>query len=82
MADPTENTVSIVIAQQYLLCCLLIPCCGNLFTESLPSNERLLWFHYSSFQASFHSMFLFQFSEGLSAELIINYLVLLWWKTV
>jgi hypothetical protein len=33
-ADPTENTVSIVIAQQYFNCCLRIRCRGNLFTES------------------------------------------------
>jgi hypothetical protein len=33
--DPTENTISIIIAQ-YLDCCLLIRCRGNLFTESLP----------------------------------------------
>jgi hypothetical protein len=24
---------------------------GKLFTESLPSNKRLLWLHYSGFQA-------------------------------
>jgi hypothetical protein len=29
---------------------------GNLFTESLPSNERLLWLHYYSFQASCNSI--------------------------
>jgi hypothetical protein len=28
---------------------------GNLFTESLPSNERLLWLRYSGFQASCHN---------------------------
>jgi hypothetical protein len=27
---------------------------GNLFIESLPRNERLLWLHYSGFQVSFH----------------------------
>jgi hypothetical protein len=41
-ADPTESIVSIVIAQQYLDCCLLIRCGVMLFTESLPSNECLL----------------------------------------
>jgi hypothetical protein len=56
-ADPTENTVSIVIAQQCLDCCLFIRCCGNLFTESLPSNDRLLWLSYSGFQASYHIIF-------------------------
>jgi hypothetical protein len=41
--DPTENTVLIVTAQQYLDCCLLIRCRWNLLTESLPGNERLFW---------------------------------------
>jgi hypothetical protein len=41
--DPTENTVSIVITQQNLDCCLLIRCRGNLITESLSSSERLFW---------------------------------------
>jgi hypothetical protein len=40
-ADSSENAVFVVLAQQYLDCCLLISCRGNLFTESLPSNERL-----------------------------------------
>jgi hypothetical protein len=55
-ADTTENTVSIVIAQQYLDCCHCISCRGNLFIESLPSRERLLWLHYSGFQASCHNI--------------------------
>jgi hypothetical protein len=29
---------------------------GNVFTEPLPSNERLLWLHYSGLQASCHVM--------------------------
>jgi hypothetical protein len=41
-AYPTENTVSIVISQQYLDCCLRIRCSGNVFTQPLPSNGRLL----------------------------------------
>jgi hypothetical protein len=41
-SDLPENAVSIVIAQQYFHCCLRIRCRGKLFTESLPSNERLL----------------------------------------
>jgi hypothetical protein len=53
-ADPTENSVSIVIAQKYFDCCFLIRCRGNLFTKLLPSNERLLCLHYSGFQASCH----------------------------
>jgi hypothetical protein len=52
---PTENTVTIVIAQQYLDCCSFIRYRGNLFTGSLPSNERLLWLRYSGFQASCHN---------------------------
>jgi hypothetical protein len=42
--------------QQYLYCCLRIRCSGNVFTEPLPSNERLLWLHYSGLQASCHNM--------------------------
>jgi hypothetical protein len=35
--------VSTVLANYlYFHCCLLIRCCGYLFTESLPNNERLL----------------------------------------
>jgi hypothetical protein len=49
--DQPENIVSIVIAQQYLDCWLLIRCSGNVSTESLPSNKRLLWLrYYSGFQ--------------------------------
>jgi hypothetical protein len=29
---------------------------GNMFTEQLPNNVRLLWLHYSGFQESFHNM--------------------------
>jgi hypothetical protein len=49
-SDPTENTVSIFIAQLYLDCCLLISCRENLFTESLPRNERLLWLRFPAFR--------------------------------
>jgi hypothetical protein len=54
-SDSTENTVSIIIAEQYLDCRFLIRCRGNLFIASLPSNERLLWLPYSIFQASCHN---------------------------
>jgi hypothetical protein len=50
-ADP-QKTPFPSLSQQYLDCCLLIRCHGNVFAETLPSNERLLWLHYSSFQAS------------------------------
>jgi hypothetical protein len=56
-ADVIENTVSSTIAQQYFNCCLRIHCRWNLFTESLLSNERLLWLRYSEFQAPCHSTF-------------------------
>jgi hypothetical protein len=51
-ADPTGNTVSIVIAQQYFDSYLRIRCRGNLFNVSLPSNERRLWLRCSCFQVS------------------------------
>jgi hypothetical protein len=41
--------------QQYLYCCLSIRCSGNVFTEPLPSSERLLWLHCSDFQATCHN---------------------------
>jgi hypothetical protein len=41
-AHPSENTVTIVIAQQYLDSCLPIRCRGNMFAQPLPSNECLL----------------------------------------
>jgi hypothetical protein len=39
--DPIENIISIVIVHQYFDYCLRIRCRGNLFTASLPKNERL-----------------------------------------
>jgi hypothetical protein len=50
----TESNVSIAIAQQFLARCLWVRCRGNLFTESLGSNDSLLWLRYSGFQASYH----------------------------
>jgi hypothetical protein len=32
-------------------------CRWNVFTDQLPSNGRLLWFNYSGYQATCHSMF-------------------------
>jgi hypothetical protein len=56
-ADPTENTVNIVIAQRYFYCYFRIRCSWNVFIEPLPSNERLLWLYHSGFQASCHNKF-------------------------
>jgi hypothetical protein len=53
-ADRTGNTVSISIARQYLVCRLFIRCRGDLFTESLPISECLLWLRFFGFQASCH----------------------------
>jgi hypothetical protein len=55
-ADPTENKIFVAKAQQYFYCCLRIRCRGNVISESLPSNKRLLWLHYSGFQASCHNI--------------------------
>jgi hypothetical protein len=54
--DPTENIMSVVIAQQYFDCCLRIRCRENLFVKLLPSNECLLWFCYSRFRLSHHNI--------------------------
>jgi hypothetical protein len=51
-----ENTVSNIITEQYFQFCLRIGCRGKLFTESLPSHERLQYFHYSGFQTSCHTI--------------------------
>jgi hypothetical protein len=45
------------LSQKYLSYCLIVRCRRNVFTEMLPSNERLLWLYYSGFQASCHNMF-------------------------
>jgi hypothetical protein len=49
-ADPTENAVSnstSIVGHNN----------GNMFTEPLPSNVRLLWLHYSGLQESCHNIF-------------------------
>jgi hypothetical protein len=63
--DHTENVASLlfgsrvysaVLWQRNLFdCCFRIRCRGNVFTESLPSNEHLFWFRYSCFRATCHS---------------------------
>jgi hypothetical protein len=68
-ADPTENTVSIITAQEYLDCCLFIRCTGNLFTESLLSNKHLLWLRYSGFQSSCHNIALEKSEHGVVKSL-------------
>jgi hypothetical protein len=52
----SQLSVSIVIAQQYLDCCLRIRYRGNVFTEPLRTSERLHWSHYFGLQASCHSI--------------------------
>jgi hypothetical protein len=52
--ETTENTISIVLAQQYFDYCLRIHYCGNVFNKPLPINERLVWLYYSGFQALCH----------------------------
>jgi hypothetical protein len=37
--------------------CLRIFCRGNMFTESLPSSERLFWLHCCGCRASCHNIF-------------------------
>jgi hypothetical protein len=44
------------IATKLLDCCLRICCHGNVFTQSMPSNEHLFWLHYYGFRASCHSI--------------------------
>jgi hypothetical protein len=43
------------MATEFIRPLLRIRCRGNVFTESLPSNERLFWLHYSGFRASCHN---------------------------
>jgi hypothetical protein len=43
-------------SQQSLYCCLRIRCRGNLLTELLPNNGRLLLFHFSDHHESCCSM--------------------------
>jgi hypothetical protein len=44
--------------------------CGNMFTEKLPSNERLLWLHCSGSRASCHNISLqFTWSKIISTKI-------------
>jgi hypothetical protein len=43
--------------KKYIDCYLRIHCRENLLTESLPSNGRLFWLHYSGVQASCCELF-------------------------
>jgi hypothetical protein len=72
-ADPTEHTASIVIAKQYLDCCLLILCSVNVFTEPLPGNEHLPWLRYSDFQAARHNIRIFISSSNVLQDLKMVY---------
>jgi hypothetical protein len=60
--DHAENTASLLVGRRVysavtyqlklLDFCLRIRCSGDVFTESLPTNERLFWLRYSDFRAS------------------------------
>jgi hypothetical protein len=54
--------------QQYLYFCFRIRCRGNIFTQPLPSNGRLLWLHYSDLQASCHNTISLNSARKLSAS--------------
>jgi hypothetical protein len=62
--------------QQFFSCCVCICCCGNVFTEPLPSNGRLL-FHYSGSQAICHiAPCLWLFTQHSTRR---NHCSLFWW---
>jgi hypothetical protein len=48
--------ITVAYQRKLLVCCLRIRCCGNMVSSSLPSNGRFIWFHYSGFLASCHSI--------------------------
>jgi hypothetical protein len=53
----TQKTQPLYYLERKLLDrCFRIRCRGNLFTESLRSNERLFWLRCSGFGASYHNM--------------------------
>jgi hypothetical protein len=62
----SDNSLSVVgktclqyhfIKGKLIHCFLRILCRGNVFTESLPRNERLFRLRYSGFQASCHVIY-------------------------
>jgi hypothetical protein len=71
--DCTENTASnsfSVVPFMYLLLRSCIGCCGNVFTEPLPSNRRLLWFCYSGFQQTCHNILLLIIFQHLQPSVL------------
>jgi hypothetical protein len=46
----------LLLRDGFFYCCVHIRCCGNVFTEPLPSNGRLFWLHYSDFQPLYHNI--------------------------
>jgi hypothetical protein len=50
-----QKTMFPSLSQQYLNCSLFV-CRRSVFTETLPSSERLLWIRYFGFQASCHNI--------------------------
>jgi hypothetical protein len=70
-----KHSLSIVgkDCSQQVNCFLRIRCSGNMFTESLPSNERLFWLHYFGFRASCHNIINLCPNVGLiSPDLFFN----------
>lgn len=54
-----ENTVSIIIDQQYLNRCMLICCSGNPFTEHLPSDSFGIVKVFTSRHQAMHVLLMF-----------------------
>jgi hypothetical protein len=58
-----RRVYSAVAQQRKLLdSCSRIRCRGNAFTESLPSNGRPFWRHYSGFRVSCHSIIILSYT--------------------
>jgi hypothetical protein len=58
------------LQRKLLYCCLRICCRGNVFTDSLPSNERIFWLRYSGFRVSCHCIYTYAHIYILKTEMI------------
>jgi hypothetical protein len=64
-----------IIINTSIVACVFV-CRGNVCTEPLPSNDRLLWLHYSVFQASCHNIIyrkVYFMSVGLRTQRCIGF---------